>query len=55
MIYDGINFYEGCADGKTEKEFIEHEKHHGLKEDQLKEVYKLITKKKAVKVPPSSN
>lgn len=45
MIYNGINFYEASVKGKTEKEFIEHEKHHKLSEDQLKEVYSRMTVK----------
>lgn len=57
MVYEGINFY---PTSKSEAEFIEHEKHHGLSEAQLKEAYQLLTKQnkksKPVKVaPPSSN
>lgn len=59
MIYEGINFYPASADGKSEADFIEHEKHTGLSEAQLKEVYSLMTKqdkkKQRKEVPPSLN
>jgi hypothetical protein len=45
MIYEGINFNEEWAKGKTVAEFVEHEKHHGLSEKQLKEAYKLMVPK----------
>lgn len=43
MVYNNINFY---PTDKTEAEFIEHEKHHGLTEKQLKEAYALLNPKK---------
>ena len=47
ITYEGITFNADWAAGKSEKEFIEHEKHHGLSTDQLKDAYKLC--KEAVK------
>jgi hypothetical protein len=47
VTYEGITFNANWAGSKTEKEFIEHEKHHGLTDTQLKEVHKLC--KEAVK------
>jgi len=31
---------------KTEKEFVDHESHHGFTKDELKKAYRLITGKK---------
>jgi hypothetical protein len=45
--YEGVSFNAEWAATKTEKEFIEHERHHGLSDAQLKEAYKLC--KEAVK------
>ena len=51
MKYEGINFYPAAAEGKTFKEFCEHEKHHGLSEKQMREVYALLKgKDKTVKI-----
>ena len=47
VTYEGVNFNATWAAGKTEKEFVEHEKHNGLSAGQLKEVHKLC--KEAVK------
>jgi hypothetical protein len=47
VSYEGISFNATWAATKTEKEFIEHEAHHGLSKDQLKEAHKLC--KEAVK------
>jgi hypothetical protein len=57
MIYEGINFYPESIANKSEAEFVEHEKHTGLSEAQLKEAYSLMNPKKKVvkKEPPSSN
>ena len=49
MVYNNINFYEEVNKGKTEAEFIEHEKHHGLTEKQLKEAWALLNPKKKEK------
>jgi len=51
MVYNGINFYEEANKGKTEAEFIEHEKHHDLTVKQLKEVWSMLNPKKE-KTPP---
>jgi len=50
MVFNGINFYEESNKGKTEAEFIEHEKHHELTEKQLKEAWKLLNPKKKEEV-----
>jgi hypothetical protein len=50
MVYNGINFY---PTDKSEADFIEHEKHHGLSDDQLKEVYALMNPKKKSSEPAS--
>ena len=42
-VYNGIHFYPTT---KTEAEFIKHEKHHGLTEAELKEVWALMNPKK---------
>lgn len=47
VTYEGIGFNADWAASKTEKEFVEHEKHHTLSEAQLKEAHKLC--KEAVK------
>lgn len=52
VIYQGITFYADICASKTEKDFSEHEAHHGLTKPQLSEVWKLC--KEAVKpVSPS--
>lgn len=56
MIYNNINFYEESIKGQSEEEFVKGHKHQPLSEEQLKEVYALITKKKkAIKPSPSLN
>lgn len=50
MNYNGINFYNENLKDKTEKEFIEHESHHGLTKEQLKEAYALMKPKPANKI-----
>lgn len=45
MKYEGRGFNEKWAASKTQKEFVEHEKHTGLTEAQLKEVHSLCVKK----------
>jgi hypothetical protein len=49
VSYEGITFNASWANTKTEKEFVEHENHHGLTPAQLKEAHKLC--KAAVKSP----
>jgi len=49
MVYNGINFYEESWAGKTEAEFLEHEKHHDLTTKQLKEAWALMFPKKEKK------
>ncbi len=46
MNYNGIGFNENWVKSVSEKEFVEHEAHHGLTEKQLKEAYKLMNPKK---------
>jgi hypothetical protein len=46
-----ITFNADWAATKTEKEFVDHESHHGLTLAQLKEAHKLC--KEAVKAPVS--
>jgi hypothetical protein len=47
--YEGVMFNADWASTKTEKEFVDHESHHGLTPAQLKEAHKLC--KEAVKAP----
>ena len=47
VTYEGVTFNADWAAAKAEKEFVEHEKHHGLTDAQLKEAHKLC--KEAVK------
>lgn len=47
VSYEGIVFNADWAATKTEKEFVDHEAHHGLTPAQLKEAHKLC--KEAVK------
>ena len=47
VTYEGVTFNADCAASKDVKEFVEHEKHHGLTDAQLKEAHKLC--KEAVK------
>lgn len=42
MNFQGINFNDEWVKTKTEAEFVDHENHHGLSPDQLKECYALI-------------
>jgi hypothetical protein len=42
MKIDEINFYPAAVDGKTFKEFCEHEKHYNLSKEKMKEVFDLL-------------
>lgn len=44
MVYNGINFTEAYWKNKTLHDFLKHEKHHGLTEEQLKEAFELMVK-----------
>ncbi len=44
LTYEGITFDAEWAASKTLEEFKEHEKHHGLTADQLKEAHGLCKK-----------
>lgn len=46
--YEGVAFNKEWVASKTFKQFCDHEKHHGLSEDQMREVYN-ICKAKPVK------
>lgn len=48
--YEHVNFNAVWANGISEKEFIEHERHHGFTDAQLKEAHKLC---KAAQNPPA--
>ena len=48
ILYQNIWFNYKLAAGKTLQEFIKHEKHHGLTEEQYKEVHDLCVKKEKV-------
>ena len=48
MVFEKIWFNDDHWKGKTEAEFIAHESHHGLKVEQLKEVFKLMNPVKKV-------
>lgn len=50
MIFEKINFNEDFWKGKTEAEFIAHERHHSLSEKQLKEAFALLNPKKPERV-----
>lgn len=52
VTYEGVGFNADWAATKTEKEFVEHEKHQELSPAQLKEAYKLC--KEAVKPADAS-
>jgi hypothetical protein len=47
VTFEGITFNADWAASVAEKDFVEHEKHHGLSDTQLKEAHKLC--KQAVK------
>lgn len=51
ITFEGVVFNADWAAGKTEAEFVEHEKHHGLTEAQLKEAHALCLN--AVNPPPA--
>jgi membrane-bound lytic murein transglycosylase B len=42
MLFENVNFNESFWKTKTLEEFIEHESHHGLSEDQLREAFAQI-------------
>lgn len=42
MKFEEITFYPAAVDNKTFKEFCEHEKHHKLSKEKMKEVYELL-------------
>lgn len=41
---DGVHFVKGTLNGKSQEEFNEHEKHHGLSTEALKDVYSRLQK-----------
>jgi hypothetical protein len=41
MVIDNINFNAAWASSVSVQDFIEHEKHHGLSDDQLAQVHEL--------------
>jgi hypothetical protein len=45
IYFEGVGFSKEWVAGKTFTEFCEHEKHHGLTKQQLKEVYNLCAQK----------
>lgn len=49
IIFEGISFYPASVKGKTLQQFSEHEKHHNLSKEKLKEVYELLTGTTAAK------
>lgn len=46
MHYEGINFNEEWVKAHSFKEFAEHEKHHGLSAEKMREIYDLCKGKK---------
>jgi hypothetical protein len=49
VTYAGVTFNADWAAGLSQKEFVKHESHHGLSNEQLIEAYNLC--KTAVKAP----
>jgi hypothetical protein len=47
MVYEHVSFNEAFWKRKTEVEFLKHEAHHGLTEEQLKEAFALMNEKPA--------
>lgn len=45
IFFEGINFNVEWVKGKTFKQFCEHEKHHGLSKEKMKEFYDCCKKK----------
>lgn len=52
-VFDGVTFYPASVEGKTEKEFIDHEAHHGFPDDAMKEIYSRLTAKEEAKPAPA--
>lgn len=46
ISYQGIGFNQESAASKTFAEFSKHEKHHGLSDEQLKEIWDVAKGKK---------
>lgn len=44
MKYEGVDFNSKWAASKNANDFVEHEKHHGLTEKQLREAHALCVK-----------
>ena len=42
MKFEEITFYPAAVEGKTFKEFCDHEKHHNLSKEKMREVYDLL-------------
>jgi hypothetical protein len=42
MKFDQITFYPAAVEGKTFKEFCEHEKHWKLSKEKMREIYDLL-------------
>lgn len=53
-VFDGVTIYPAAVEGKTLKEFIEHEKHHGFTDEQATDIYNKMSpaeKQADVKAP----
>jgi hypothetical protein len=52
ITFEGVTFDAEWAVSKSQKEFIQHESHHGLTADQLKEAH-MLCKVASKKEPPA--
>lgn len=51
-VFDGVTFYPAATEGKTLKQFIEHEAHHGFPDAAMKDIYEKLSPKAEEKPAP---
>lgn len=55
VVYNGVSFYRSFWVGKSLREFLDHEKHHGLSDKQLEEAYFIINPGAKAKLQANGN
>lgn len=54
-VIDGVSYYPASFEGKTEAQFIEHEKHNGRSTEALKKAYATLAGKAVKTNQPLDN
>jgi|JI6StandDraft_1071083.scaffolds.fasta_scaffold1162481_1 hypothetical protein len=54
MVINGVSFNDDWVKTKSLKQFIEHEKHHGLSDEVMKEYYETVVPPKKIIEKPNA-